>query len=42
MDISLNIPQKHFKYFMCVLHNHIVGTVSQISNIGFCFCFMES
>ena len=40
--ISLQNQQQILKFYLCVLHDHIEGTMSQIFDLGPTFYFMKS
>ena len=42
MDISLHNQHKLLRFCLCVLHDHIEGTLSQIFDLGPSFHFMRS
>ena len=42
MDISLQNQQKLLEFCLCVLHDHIEGTMSQIFYLGPTFHFIKS
>ena len=41
MDISLDSQQKCLRFCLCVVHNHIEGSVSQNFDLGPSFLFYE-
>ena len=42
MDMSFENQQKCLTFCLCVVHDHIEGTVTQIFDLGFTFHFMKS